>query len=234
MYACKLSHVISGLHYHYGLWGRDISHQSSIYWELRNLVDVIDYELLDQFPTFSEVVDGISDVVTREDLHGLELFLFTDNIVAEGAFYWVTSSNPLLFELILPLWKLKTNYSLCLHMVHEVGKRMVTQSTDSLSCGILTDGCIKGDAFLSFVPLHLSVLKCCPAVLTWVLVWRLACFALHSRGLVRERAWHHRQFMYHRWCMGPCHEILFSYHTFVAYGSHCSGGSHWGVVFILA
>jgi hypothetical protein len=50
-------------------------------------VDVIHYELLDQFPTFSEVVDGISDVVTREDLHGLELFLFTGNIVAEGAFY---------------------------------------------------------------------------------------------------------------------------------------------------
>ncbi len=161
----------SGLHYRYGLWGRDISHQSSNYRELHNLVDVVDYELLDQFPVFSKVVDCISDEVAREDLHGLELFLFTDNIVAESAFYRGTSSNPLLFELILRLRMLETNYSLCLHVVHISGKRMVAQGTDGLSRGILTNGCLKGDAFLSFVPLHLSALERHSAVLPWVKSW---------------------------------------------------------------
>lgn len=37
-----------GVHYLYGLWGWDPSHQTSNYRELRNLVDMVDLELQDQ------------------------------------------------------------------------------------------------------------------------------------------------------------------------------------------
>jgi hypothetical protein len=39
-----------GLRIRYGLWGRDISHQSSNFWELQNLADAMEWELVDQFP----------------------------------------------------------------------------------------------------------------------------------------------------------------------------------------
>jgi len=50
-------------------------------------------------------VDALYDRVEEENakLKGLEVFLFTDNVVAEGAFYKGTSSRRKLFELVLKL-----------------------------------------------------------------------------------------------------------------------------------
>jgi len=95
----------------------------------------VEWELVDQFPVLRAAVDAISEWVMSETSPGLELFLFTDNLVAESAFYRGTSSNPLLFNLIIHLKKLELQYSLNLHTVHIAGTRMMEQGTDGLSRG---------------------------------------------------------------------------------------------------
>jgi len=58
----------SGIRYIHGVWGSDKQGRSSNYKELRNLVDAIEIEVL------------VGTMV------GAELFLYTDNTVAEAAF----------------------------------------------------------------------------------------------------------------------------------------------------
>jgi hypothetical protein len=55
-----------GLQIRYGLWGRDISHQSSNFRELQNLADVVEWELIDQFPILQEAVNAIDHWVTSD------------------------------------------------------------------------------------------------------------------------------------------------------------------------
>jgi hypothetical protein len=85
-------------------------------------------------------------------LEGVELFLFMDNIVAEGVFYRGTLSIPKLFSLILRLWNLKASVGLCLHVIHVAGKHMIVQGTDGLSRGNTSEGALCGAPMLSFVP----------------------------------------------------------------------------------
>jgi hypothetical protein len=112
----------SGLQYRYGLWGRDLSHQSSNYQELRNLLDLVDLEMSDEFPVLEDLLLSVTILVTSSTLPVTELYLFTDNLVAEGAFFRGTSSNPKLFSLILWLRMLEMHHSLHLHVVHISGK----------------------------------------------------------------------------------------------------------------
>jgi hypothetical protein len=165
-----------GIKYRFGLWGRDLSHQSSNFREFHNLIDTVQLELADVFPELSKAVDAISSLIMTNSLEGVELFLFTDNIVAEGAFYRGTSSNPKLFSLILRLRNLETSYGLRLHVIHVAGKRMIAQGTDGLSRGNTLEGVLRGAPMLSFVPLHLDALDRSPAVYTWLQQW---CPTLH-------------------------------------------------------
>ncbi len=157
----------SCLHFHYGLWGWDLLHQSSNHRELRNLVDTVDCELLDQFPVLSDVVDVIGEAVVGHAQPGLKLFLFTDNSVAEGTFFCSTLSNPKLFDLILWLKHLELQYLLHIHVIHIADHRMLAQGTNGLSCSDLCNGVMWGDSLLSFVPLHLSPLECASSLLDW-------------------------------------------------------------------
>jgi hypothetical protein len=160
-----------GIRYRFGLWGRDLSHQSSNYRELRNLVNAVDYEVEDQFPILSTVVTCVSAEVLANPDSAMELFLFTDNTVAEGAFYRGASSNPRLFELVLRLRQLELPHSLQLHIVHVAGQRMIAQGTDGLSRGDLLDGIMRGQLFLHFVPLHLGAAERYPGVVEWCKSW---------------------------------------------------------------
>jgi hypothetical protein len=160
-----------GLHYRYGLWGRDLSHQSSNFREMRNLVDMVDLELKDDFPVLEDLVTTVSNLVESDTLPSTEIFLFTDNSVAEGAFFRGTSSNPRLFSLILHLPHLEMHHSLRLHVVHISGKRMITQGTIGLSCGDLDAGVMRGEHMLSFIPLHLGVVERFAGLLQWVTQW---------------------------------------------------------------
>jgi hypothetical protein len=168
----------SGIRVRYGLWGRDLSHQSSNFCELRNFADALDYELEDQFPVLGSAVAPVSDMVRNDDLHGLEIFMFTDNIVAECAFYRGTSSNPRLFEPILHLKQLELSHSLQLHVVHISGTRMMAQGTDDLSRGAVRE--LDNPSFM--VPLHLSALERDPRLPVWLQTWFPSNLETHILG----------------------------------------------------
>jgi hypothetical protein len=131
---------------------------------------------VDQFPVLRAAVDAISEWVMSETSPGLELFLFTDNLVAESAFYRGTSSNPLLFNLIIHLKKLELQYSLNLHVVHIAGTWMMEQGTDGLSRGAVWE-CDHHP--VSVVPLHLSPFDRDPMLLRWCASLIPAGYHLH-------------------------------------------------------
>ena len=91
-------------------------------------------------------------------LQGCELFLFTDNLVAEYAYYKGISSSRMLFNLVLRLWKLEMSEEFLLHVIHIVGTRMIESGVDALSRGITSEGVMFDNNLLSYIPLHLSVL----------------------------------------------------------------------------
>ena len=78
-----------GLLYRYGLWGRDADDTSSNYKELRNLVEAVE--------------EGVDTGV----LCSTELFIFTDNSTAEGAYYKGNTGSQLLFGLVHRLRKIE-------------------------------------------------------------------------------------------------------------------------------
>lgn len=144
-----------GLKIRYGVWGRDSNKLSSNYRELCNLVDTIEQEAESGF------------------LSGTEMFLFTDNSVAEGCFYKGTSDSKKLFELVLRIRKIQLKYSLKLHVIHVSGTRMIVQGTDGVSRGNLLEGVMVGQNMLSFVPLNESAMDRSPNLLQWIRSWSI-------------------------------------------------------------
>ncbi|MFN9979307.1 MAG: hypothetical protein ACK53Y_05315, partial [bacterium] len=94
------------LWFRHGVWGRDADAMSSNYRELRNLVDAVE----------AGVASG--------DLADAELFVFTDNSTAEGAYSKGNTDSPLLFDLVLRLRCLDMSGGLRLHVIHVAGTRM--------------------------------------------------------------------------------------------------------------
>lgn len=145
--------LCEGVRVRHGIWGRDVNSRSSNYRELRNLVESVEEE------------------VKAKRLEGSELFLFTDNFVAENAFFKGTSSNEALFELIVRLKKAEMEGGLKLHVIHVSGQCMIAQGTDGLSRGDMLEGVMGGADMLSFVPLDKGAVDCCEKVLHWVQSW---------------------------------------------------------------
>jgi len=141
------------VHFRFGQWCTEVSEESSNYRELRNLVDSLDA------------------LVQDRNLRGAEIFLFTDNSTAEGAFWKGNSSSRKLFELVLRLKKLEWDFGLMVHVIHVSGKRMIAQGTDGLSRADFTEGVMAGHPMGNYVPLHLGVGDRAPELLDWVLGW---------------------------------------------------------------
>jgi hypothetical protein len=139
----------SGISYRVGVWGKDAEDSSSNYRELRNLVETLEAE------------------AEAGNLNNCEMFMMTDNSTAEACFYRGTSGSEKLFELVLRLHRLEMTAGILLHIVHVAGTRMIAQGTDGLSRGDLLEGVMKGEDFLSFVPLHLSALERSPELEGW-------------------------------------------------------------------
>ena len=142
-----------GIWYRHGIWGPETAGNSSNFRELCNLVD------------------SLEKLAELGDLGGTEVFLFTDNTVAESAFYRGTSASLKLFDLVLRLRKLEMASQFKLHLLHVPGTRMIEQGTDGLSRGNLTEGVMTGKAMRWFVPLDLSALDRVPKVIDWVRSW---------------------------------------------------------------
>jgi hypothetical protein len=142
-----------GIHYTYGVWGKDQQHASSNYRELNNLVT------------------SIETMTSDGTLAGGEVYIFTDNFTAESAFYKGNTSTKALFELVLRLRTVEMLGLIQLHVIHVAGTRMMSQGTDGLSRGCLTEGVMMGSPMLSFIPLHLSAIERQPSLLPWIQDW---------------------------------------------------------------
>jgi hypothetical protein len=164
-----------GIHYKYGLWGDYLAGYSSNFKELFNVTTALEDEVgrmsftqLTQLTTALELEASQSPSLPHSPV---EIFIFTDNAVAESAFFKGTSSNHTLFELVLRLRKLELHSGIRLQVVHVAGKRMLAQGTDGLSRGSLFEGGLHQGDLLSFVPLHLSALDRSSGILSWLRAW---------------------------------------------------------------
>ena len=102
-------HIGSKLHFRYGQWHSTAKEESSNYRELCNLVETVE------------------SLYLEDKLRDCEIFLFTDNIVADYASYKGSSSCRALFDLMLRLRKFKQKGVLMLHVVYVAGTRMINQ-----------------------------------------------------------------------------------------------------------
>jgi hypothetical protein len=99
---------------------------------------------------------------------GTELWIFTDNAVAESSFNKGASKSKLLHELCVRLRKAEMTHGLHINMVWIAGTRMIAQGTDGLSRGDLTSGVMAGDSFLSHIPLDLEAFSRSMALREWL------------------------------------------------------------------
>ena len=143
----------NGISYCYGTWNTDGESQTSNFRELENLAQSLERE------------------VSSELMKGAEVFIFTDNSTAEGAFFKGTSSSKTLFEIVLRLRKLEFQSKIKIYFIHVAGTRMISQGTDGLSRGDLREGVMRGAGMLSFVPLHLSAVERSESLKSWVTSW---------------------------------------------------------------
>lgn len=85
---------------------------------------------------------------------GLEVFVVTDNFVAESTFFKGSAKSPLLPDLIVKLRKLEMEDQLIITFTWLSGKRMIAQGTDGLSRGEFISGAMQGKTFLDFFSLN--------------------------------------------------------------------------------
>jgi hypothetical protein len=149
--------------YRHGQWNEDHQEKSSNFRELAN------------------IVYALEQAHEQGVLNATEVFLFTDNTTAEGAFFKGTSKWEHLFALVVRLYRLQMSGDVVLHLVHVAGKRMIKQGTDGLSRGVPATQLASQDGMLSHIPLHLSVLERQPHPISeWVESWL---------GMGEEIAW---------------------------------------------
>ncbi len=164
----------SGIHYRYGIWGNDLEGKLSNYRKLVNLSSAVEEHVATlQFLHLTRLIAAAEDSTTQNNLTQAEFFLFTDNGVAEGAFYRGTSSNKNLFELVLCLKQLELAHALRLHIIHIAGTRIQSQGTDGLSWGtpLILDPTHQ-------VPLHLGAHQRSSSVISWCQGWFPDTFTL--------------------------------------------------------
>jgi hypothetical protein len=114
---------------------------------------------------------------------GTEIFVFTDNFVAERAFYNGSAKSRLLHELVTRLRKLEMEGAIFIRFIWIAGTRMIEQGTDGLSRGNLSNGVMAGDHFLKHVPLNKTAFQRQALLEEWI------CGALpgeHWKGLSTE------------------------------------------------
>ena len=142
------------VHSEFGQWASELEDKHSNYKELRNLVNAVE------------------KAYRKGLLKDCELFLFTDNFVAECGYYNSGSNRSKdLDELVHRLWRIQMAGDFTLHVYHVAGTRMIECGVDGLSRGDKSEGIAKGVGVLTFVPIHLNAVERSPRVLDWILEW---------------------------------------------------------------
>ena len=146
---------IEGISYsQYGQWSACIEEKHSNYKELKNLVMAVE----------KAYQDG--------KLDNCELYLFTDNYVAECAYYNGGSNlNRELDELVFRLWEMQMEGTFTLYFYHVAGTRMIASGIDGLSRGDKAEGVSRGMSIMDFIPLHLSPMTRSPKLEEWLRSW---------------------------------------------------------------
>jgi len=131
-----------GILWETGLWEWSIKEESSSnYKELKNIVDTLHNYACDGF------------------LRDTEIWMFTDNLVAESAYFRGTSKSRQLFELVLQLRKLEMAAECWIFVIHVARTWMIAQGMDGLSRGDQNAGVMSGMNMLDYVPLHRSAVE---------------------------------------------------------------------------
>ena len=142
------------VHSEFGQWGVDVEDKHSNYKELRNLVNAVE------------------KAYNQGLLKDCELFLFTDNFVAECGYYnGGLNRNKDLDDLVHRLWKIQMKGDFTLHVYHVAGTRMIECGIDGLSRGDKSEGIARGVPVLNFIPIHLSPVQRSPGILPWIKSW---------------------------------------------------------------
>jgi len=89
---------------------------------------------------------------------GSELFVFTDNMVAESTYYKGSSSSLKLHQMVLELRKMEMEGQFIIHFIWISGDRMIAQGSDGLSRGDFSSGVMNGQHFLDHLPMDESAL----------------------------------------------------------------------------
>ena len=138
----------------FGEWSAEVEDKHSNYKELRNLVN------------------AVKKAYHKGLLKDCELFLFTDNFVAECGYYNGGSNrNKELDDLVHELWRLQMGGDFTLNVYHVAGTRMIECGIDGLSRGDKTEGIARGISVFKFIPIHLSPIDRSPGVLGWIRSW---------------------------------------------------------------
>ena len=138
----------------YGEWNAAISEQSSNYRELRNLKNAVER------------------LAKEKLLEDAELYLFTDNYVAERAYYnGGSTQSKYLDGLVFELWDLQMHHDFDLFVYHIAGTRMIESGVDGLSRGDKGEGVSRGLPVLNYIPTHLTPFYRCSSLENWIYAW---------------------------------------------------------------
>ena len=149
-------HLGLKLYFRYRQWSSIAEKESSNYRELCNLVETIE------------------SLYSEGKLRYCKIFLLTDNIVTDYAYYKGSSSCKALFDLVLRLRLVQQKGGLMLHVVNVAGTRMIQSGVDGLSRDETGEGVMQGKEMLSFIPLHLDSLERSNGIVyTWIEFWWL-------------------------------------------------------------
>jgi hypothetical protein len=141
--------------YRQGIWEYRITDKQSSNYRERNLVD------------------SLERAAEKGFLDGTEIWMFTDNSVAEAAFSRGSSKSRELNHLVVRLSRLEMELGVRIMVVHVSGKRMILTGIDKVSRGDMNAGVMAGAGadMLSYVPLHLSSLQRPPSLRGWLEEW---------------------------------------------------------------
>lgn len=161
-------------------------HSACVHFQFRQWITLVSLEESSNWRESANVVEHLEGLGAAGELQDAEVFVFTDNSTTDAAFWPGASKSKKLLSLVLLLRKLEMITGMLLHIPHVSGKRMITQGTDGLSRGDHSAGAMTGQSLATFVPLHLGVFDCSPALLNWTQETLVNC----EPTFLSPKGWH--------------------------------------------
>lgn len=122
----------------FGQWKFDVSN----FWESVNIVNSLRIYLK-----------------SGKILPGMEVFIYTDNIIAKSTYFKGSSKYQKLHKMIVELKLLEMEGQIIVQFLCILGRRIISQDKDGFSRGDLSLGVMQGEEFLNFLPLNETALE---------------------------------------------------------------------------